>query len=293
MPAVVYDALLGSGVTISQVESGGLSNNVTVTPGYQSAGVLADALFVDKAEPVITLGTTDLFTTLTEISLSNGLCITDDTIALPFAVQNCAGALSGGSHVVATAGYGFAVIQSITGSNDGKAAMANIEVCLLSEDGFTDPVGAVTNGSLTSAAFIAAYRLAKVTLGGTEVQGITQVTINPGVGYIKRPSNGGPFNTNTYREHTVPTIDLTFDNQAAFAGFGPMTGDQSALVVYFAKKSDGGDVVSLASSEHIAISCGDNLSVVDTFKGQGRSLAEVTVKIHAKQLAVSLTSAIP
>lgn len=292
MGVTVHDAVIGA-MTISQVESSGYSSGATVSMGHASANILADTLYLDKAEPSASITSTDLYTILDGIDISYGLCLSSTTISLPFAKQGCAGALGAGNHAVLAATTGFAVVQSITGSTDGKSANAVVECCLLSTNGTTIPFTLSSNGNLTSAAFVDEYRMAKVTVGGSAVTGLTQVTINPGCAYSKRSTDGGVYPTHTYLDRTNPTVDLTFENEAAAQSFGPLFGDLTAMVVYFAKKADGGSRVADATAEHVAISCGDAMSIVDSYRGQGRNPAEITIKVSAKQLAVNLASAIP
>lgn len=292
MGAVAWDAILGA-VTISQIESSGLSNNATQSQGFSSGSTVADALYLDHAEPSFSLTSSDLYTILDEIDLSTGLCLSSTTISLPYGKQGCAGDLGDGNHTVISGTTGFATIQSISATSDGKAATASVECCLLSTNGSTIPITSVSNGNLAATSMVNTYRMAKVTAGGSAVSGLTAVTINPGVAYTKRSTDIGIYPTHTYIDRVMPTIDLTFENEAALASFGPLYGDLSALIVYLQKKADGGTVVAAATTGHIAISCGDALSIVDTFRGQGRNPAEVSVKIQAKQLAVSLASAVP
>ena len=292
MGAVAYDVILGS-MTISQVESSGVSQNAVVSRGRETSGTISDALYLDKSEPVGSFSSSDRLPILGGINLTTGLCLSSPTITIPFAKQGCSGNLGAGNHFAISGTNGFAHIQSITGSTSDARAMATVECCILSSDGFTTPYTISETANLASNAFIGEYRMQKVTKNGTAVTGLTAVTINPGVNYSKRSTDGGIYPTHTYLDRIDPSIDLTFENQAAFNSFGPIFSDNTALIVYFAAKSDGGSLVSGASSAHIAISFGDNLGIAEAIRGQGRTPAEVTIKIHGKSLSVSTTSTIP
>lgn len=292
MGATAWDAVLGS-MTISQVESSGFTANATISQGYSSGSITADALYLDKSEPSVSVTSSDLATILAGIGFESGLCLSSSTITIPLAKQGCAGELGDGNHFALSATAGFAVIQSITGSSSDANATATVECCLLSSDGFTIPYSISDTADLDATSFVNSYRMAKMSVNGSAVSGLTQVTINPGLGYSKRSTDGSVYPTHTYLDRAVPTIDLTFENQAAVNAFGPLIKDNTALIVYFRKKSDGGTVVAAGTAGHIAISFGDNLSVSEGFRAQGRNPAEVTVKVHGKSLAYTVTSTIP
>ncbi len=291
MGAVVYDVVLDS-TTISQVSQVSHSANLTVDRGYESGNTNASTLYVTSGEPVFTITSSDLATALSGIGLTAGLCLSS-TITLPFARQACAGTLGSGNHLVLSGASGFAHITSISARQGDPKAQVQIEVCMLSSDGFAVPFSAVTNGNLASNTFVNEYRLGACYLNGTQIAGLTGVTVNPGIAYTKRSTDGGTYPIATYLDRITPSFELTFENERAADSFGDSFSSVSNLYAYFRKKTSGGTVVAAATAEHIGISMAEGLAVVSTISGTDRNPAEVTVTVQGLSLASSSSTAIP
>jgi hypothetical protein len=291
MGAVVYDVVLDS-TTISQVSSVSHSANLTVDRGYESGNTNATNLYISQGEPTFSVTSSDLATALSGIGLTAGLCLSS-TITLPLARQACAGTLGSGQHLVLSGTSGFAVIQSISARQGDPKATVQIEVCVLSSDGFAAPYSIVTNGNLAANTFINEYRLGACYLNGTQIAGLTGVTVNPGIAYTKRSTDGGIYPTVTYVDRINPTYELTFENERAADSFGDSFSSVSNLYAYFRKKTSGGTVVAAATAEHIGISMASGLAVVSTISGSDRNPAEVTVTVSGLVLSSSSSSAIP
>jgi hypothetical protein len=253
--------------------------------------VIAEATFLNKAEPVASWTTSDLATMLAGIDIGTGLCLSSSTITIPWAVQTCAGDAGSGGHYVISATAGFAMVQSIS-ARQGDTATAQVECCLLSSTGHATPATSVVNGSLASQTFVSEFRLGLTKINSTTVTGVTGVQINPGVSYEKRTNDGGTYPTHTFLGEVNPTIDLTFENQAVANTYGPIFAVMTNGYVYLRKKTEGGTVVADATAEHIGISFGGGTITVEQVSGQGRTPAEVTLRLHGLQLSVNTATAI-
>lgn len=290
MGAMVHDAILGS-LTISQCSQASEQTNNEITRGYSSGAVVAEATFLNKSEPVGSWTTTDLATVLAGIDLTSGLCISSGTITLAWAKQGCSGDLGSGNHLVRSATNAFAMIQSIS-ARQGETATATIESCFLSSTGFASPISSVVNGNLSSQSFQSEYRLGPVTVNSTTLTGVTGFTINPNLRYEKRYNDGAIYPTHTFLDRAEPTVDVTFENQAYANTYGPVFATMTTAYFFLRKKAEGGTVVADGTAEHIAISFGAGIVSMEQISGQGRTPAEVTLRIHGLQLAVNTASAI-
>lgn len=290
MGAVLQDLILGS-LTISQCSQASEQTNNEVTRGTSSGSYLSEATFLNKSEPTGSWTTSDLFNVLGGISLTTGLCISSGTILTTWATQACAGDMGTGNHLVRTATNAFAIVQSIS-ARQGETATATIEGCFLSTTGFASPLTSVVNGNLTSQEFQSEYRLGPVKINGTTLTGVTGFTINPNIKYEKRYTDGGVYPTHTFLMTAEPTIDVTFENQIYANTYGPIFLAMSSAVCYLRKKAEGGTVVADATAGHLAISFGSGIISMEQISGQGRTPAEVTLRLHGLQLAVNTATAI-
>lgn len=290
MGAMVHDAVLGS-LTISQCSQASEQTNNEITRGFSSGAVIAEATFLNKSEPTGTWTTSDLATTLAGIDLSAGLCISSGTITLAWAKQGCAGDLGAGNHLVISATDAFSIIQSIS-ARQGDTATATVETCFLSTTGHATPLTSVVNGNLSSQDFQSEFRLGPVKINSTTLSGVTGVTINPNLKYEKRYIDGGTYPTHTFLNTAEPTVDITFENQGYVNTYGPIFATMTTAYFYLRKKADGGTVVADATAGHIAISFGTGIVSMEQISGQGRTPAEVTLRLHGLQLAVNTASAI-
>lgn len=290
MGAMIHDLVLGS-LTISQCSQASEQTNNEFQRGFSSGAVLSEAIFLNKSEPTGSWTTSDLFKVLDGIDLTAGLCLSSATILSAWANQNCAGDLGNGNHLVRTASNAFTIIQSIS-ARQGETATATIESCFLSSTGFAVPMTSVVNGNLSSQSFQAEYRLGPVKINGTTLNGVTGFTVNPNVKYEKRYTDGGIFPTHTFLITVEPTVDITFENQTYANTFGTIFATMTSAYCYLRKKAEGGTVVADGTAEHIAISFGDGIISMEQISGQGRTPAEVTLRLHGLQLAVNTGTAI-
>lgn len=279
MGAMVHDAYIGA-VTLSQCSQAGYASNTTIESGFASGGITPEAKFLTKAEPVATWTTSDIASVIAGIDLETGLCLSSATISIPWATQNCGGA-TGSGHTVISGSNGFAVIQSIT-ARQGETAIATVECCFLSTNGFLAPTSA-SSGSLTSAAFVGEYTLSAVSVNSTSLTGVTGFTVSPNVAYEKRYTNGGIYPTHIFLGQVVPHIDITFENQAYASTYGPLFAAMSSASCSMIKRLDGGAL----DEDTVAVSFGGGIISMETISGQGRTPAEVTLRLHGLSLAGS------
>jgi hypothetical protein len=290
MGAMIHDAVLGS-LTLAQCSQASYQPNAEITRGRSSGAVLAEATFLNKSEPVCSWTTSDLATMLAGIDIGTGLCLSSSTITIPWAVQGCAGDLGSGNHYVISATAGYAHVQSIS-ARQGETATAQVECCLLSTTGYAVPATSVVNGSLASQTFVSEFRLGLCKINSTTVTGVTGVQINTGISYEKRTNDGGIYPNHTFLGEVNPTVDITFENQAVANTYGTVFTTMTNGYIYLRKKAAGSTVVADATAGHIGISFGGGIITVEQVSGQGRTPAEVTLRLHGFQLSVSTATAI-
>jgi len=204
------------------------------------------------------------------------------------------------SHVGWYGRGGLICPESLTASQaDESGALINCKVWVTSDDGHTDPLTHVdgvdlTAGDATTPAFNSRYFMGPVTVGGSLVEGITDVSVNFGLMASYPSFDGDVFPRVATIDTRQPTITFTTSKGnvgAALSMFGRSSG---AVSCYFIKGANNGTRAALSTAEHVSntSSAGmwhhDSASVSDN----GDGTVSFTI-LPTGALAQSLTATVP
>jgi len=261
---------------------------------------------VASAMPEITFSSRDIETVLGGISTTLGVCAEDGgSNSLLFRWQERANCgtfepLATATHVGWYAVGGLVCPDTLSASQGDEAgASISCKAWITSTDGHTDPLTHVDGVDLSAAgtptpAFNSRYYLGPVTVGGSLVEGISDVSINFGHNVSSLLFDGDVFPRTATIDTRQPTITFTTskgDAGAALSVFGRSSG---AVSCYLIKGASNGTRVALANAEHVSITASsglwkhDSASVSDN--GDGTISFSVT---PLGALAQSLTAVVP
>lgn len=270
----------------------------TVSPSLQKSrirpGGTLDALafMVGRGKPTTTFTTRDLFTILTEMSPTSGLCVSD-AIFRELERDEC-NAWTGGGVTFNSQGGGLIYPDTLTASlDDADGAMLS---CTFMPfwDGTNDPIEAAYVADMSAApaaAFVSQYFLGPVYKNAAEILGVTQSSVNFGLTVSGSPKSPGPYDNTcaiTDRQATF-TFSTTKSNAQLL-----MFGECDVLSMYFQKGASCSDRVPAATSEHIKVSCTTGFFEVTSTGGEAAADAQVQVTVSpVGPITLSLASAIP
>lgn len=288
----VYDVLMDEEV-LSQCLAVDMQNEIEVFTGRFSGGVDPQMRSVNKAASKAVVRTGDIATMLANISLSNGLSIGGSGgLILPWNGRVSGGTFEEDAYTISSA-QAFAYVTEINaeqGSEDGAVGMVDF---IPIWDGSTNPFVSNTGVTLAAQAFIAAYALGPAKIGGVAVNGLTGVSIKPGIGLLTPGYNGSVFIDACYINERDPQITLTFESQKAVHDFGAMfAAIGSSAIVYLRKRAAGGTYVANGTAQHIAFTLTGGLSTTPSISGQGRQNSSKQITLYGHTLASSSSSTI-
>jgi len=288
---VAYDCFIGA-ANIRQVAS---VNYSAETQAFRAAaaGATADSIIsLMSAEPKVTIETGDLSGVIGSVPVTTGLYVSSGSITIPFNKRAAGGTFGGvGAHTELTATNGLCIPTQFSASQDGPAT-ASLELGLISTDGTTSPMSESAAASLSASAFSGAYTIGPVVLNGAALNEVASVTVNTGLGMSLRRSAGGIYPTFVSLNTPFrPRITVGFRDVAAAATITAVSASLTTLAVYFRKRSDGAAYAS--GSNHISLSFGTGLTLMDTISGDGDSDATVSVIFEGKVLSASAAAALP
>ena len=166
-------------------------------------------------------------------------------------------------------------------------------------DGTNAPIAINTGvdiSGVTVPAFVAKYYMGPVYVNGSQVSGVTSVSVNPGIGYAAIAADGNCYPTNGAILSRQPSISWTMLAVDYVATIGSMfnASTPGTVAVYFAKGASGSCRVAYGTAAHAKFSLAtgvwspDNVSVTDNGDGT------VTVSVQGTSvMAASVASAIP
>lgn len=284
----VYDAVLGA-LTLKQVTDGSYAAGAQPIAGRASGNIDPDQYFGGPAEPRASFSSADVAGVIAGLSMSGGLSVASGTITIPFRKRsNQAGFAGAASHFTVSGTNGLIVPTRFRASQDGEAALADVECWFRSTDGLTMPAAVNVNQSLAAQSFNAQYALGPVTVNGAAIPEIVEVSVNPGITVRSSRHDGGIYPQKLYIVDRRPTIDLTFEDfDEAIAGYLALT----AAVVYFRKRSGVGFAADV-STVHCAFSFADGIATAEQLSASGQQDGRCTVRLHGEALTASAASAI-
>jgi hypothetical protein len=295
MTAVCADAILGA-ATIRQVRSQGHQTNQTTRQATNSGGAAVSQVSGIIAEEVTSLTSGDLAGLLALNSntfISAGLSVLAGTITVPFKERaNAADFASGSSHPAIGGANGLIIPTSIEASQDEEnGARCNFEVHWISTDGEAKAATLSTGNALAAQAWNAEFSMGKVDFGGTEVEGVQSVRVNPGITVVKSRAKGGTYPVLVSIQEVLPSIEITVDDFAEATPAGGWTA-MTAANVYFRKRADAGRYVANGTAEHIKVTFGAGVKTIDSIEASENANGSVTIRLTGKTLTCSAASAI-
>tara|TARA_Y100000593_G_scaffold4213_1_gene8318 strand:- start:9358 stop:10302 length:945 start_codon:yes stop_codon:yes gene_type:complete len=303
-PATIKTA--GDDIDLRQLQQFTVSPGTNISSLTPMGDVDRAVNTVASAMPEITFSSRDLETVLGGISSTLGVCATDGgSNSLLFRWQERADCgtfepLATATHVGWYGLQGLVCPDTLSASQgDESGATISCKAWITSADGHTDPLTHVDGVDLSEAgtptpAFNSRYYLGPVTVGGSLVEGISDVSINFGHNVSSPLFDGDVFPRTATIDTRQPTITFTTakgDVGAALSVFGRSSG---AVSVYLIKGASNGTRVALANAEHISLSCTaglwhhDSASVSDNGDGTVSFMV-----IPTGVLAQSLTATVP
>lgn len=286
----IYPATLvgGSTITLQQL------HGVTVNPGSNKDIIIPggsidpSAVPMVYADPRVSLATYDLVTAL-GVSITAGFSITGASLIQYQARTHNATFEGSTSHTLLTINKGFAMISGISASQDGPAECGLTVFPLY--DGTNYPLLATTSQSLTSTpTFTSKFGLGPVTVNGTALNGVTAVSIDPGINYVPNRQDGDVFARVGAIYTRMPSISITLTDMASVGTVGSMFNACLAgtIACYFSKYNGcTGFRVANATTSHCKVSAAagawspESLSVANNDDGSVTMRVQVTGTIAA------------
>lgn len=294
MAHIVYDALLGAGNNLRQVQSVNYNPGPQVRRARQSGAIDPSEHYLLGADPRATLVTTDIAGLLAFAGVAGGSgLLSADTIYLPFQAEDNGGTFKSGLNHDRLAGTKGIVYPVSFQANQGDVVTANAEVVFLSTDGFTAPVALNTGVALQAGAFVGEYLFGDVYFGGSQVGEAVGWQVNTGISVATKPTNGAVYPTNVYITMRDPTITITFENFAAASSFVTAVGAMTTGAVYGRLLVDGGTLAADIATSHLKFSFGTGIGQLDNVQMQAGQQGTVNVTLLGEALAASTASAIP
>lgn len=249
--------------TINDVRSVAVNSAVTNMIAIPGGSIRAALVAMNFADPKITITTGDIQTILATCGVSTGQAVAAGAFEVQFQKRANGGIFAGsGSHVTLNGTDGFLYWTSITATQDAAdGAEGTLELIPLSggaNPGYTAPFAANVSQSLAGSPTInSRLALGPVYANGTQVVGVTRVTINPGLVIDSGTrADGAIFNTQVSATQGTPTIEIEVLNPAMNNTLNPfISAASSTSTVYFQKvAATGGGRVAFATAEHVSFS---------------------------------------
>lgn len=289
------DIILGA-TTVRSVTSVTHSSGSQARKSMTSGGATISQISGLLAEEVSTFVSNDigiLSALGTNTFVSVGLYLSASTITIPFKSRTTGGLFASGSNHSALSGAAAMIIPTqIEATQDADAgATMTCEIHWLSADGTTAGATGSTGNALASQAFSEEFALGPVYINASEVTGIQNWRVSPGITLVKSSEKGLTRATKISIQTVMPTIEITTDNiDALVATLNAFTAMTSANV-YLRKRADAG--VYSASTDNVrytfagGLRFSEGVDVSDTGNGTG------TITLHGKALTSSSAVAIP
>ena len=284
----LYDVIFGA-ATLRQCTNVRVEERPNVVRDRISGNYATSQVSVIDSQPMVSLTTQDIKTSLANLTLAGGLSVAAGTITIPFQQRSAGGLFAGGSNnntVAAT--HGVAVITELSGrQGDAGGVTANVEIHLLSSDGTTHPYTINTNQSLAASAFTGSYSMGPVTLDPTgvgvlaEVDRITAWTVSPSNNVTRYLYGADDFPTELDVTEVNPTASFTFADLDTAQSFATTIEDFAAINLWAKARAANGRHTANASAAHIKIAFADGVKILEVIEGSDRGRVTGTVRIEA------------
>lgn len=271
--------------------SGGQAEDAVIPAGLHRR----DAVITASAMPMLSFDSTDLTTILTNITdISTGYACTSG--AEIYYQQRSLGAKfeSGSAHLKLESTLGQLLLDSISasGNNPAQASLTYHDLY----DGSTNPSVPTASSALgaTTPAFVSQFYRGAVTVNGTAVDGITDVSVDFGL-QVSKPIYCGDFFPRTISIVSVtPIITVTTDDLAEWPS--KITNAYGATytntIVYFRRGAAGGTRGGSGTALSITSSAGQMTAREIRGGGAGNSSLQI-VFMPTTDLSFSLSATHP
>lgn len=291
MPNALSDATLGS-LTLLQVTGADFSANGDPIPGVTTSGIDVAEYFGGPVDLRASFTTEDIASVCAVSNIATaGLTVSAGTIAIPYRLRaNLSTFAAGSSHYILSGTHGMIYPTSFNIPSGGSAT-ASLECIFVSSDGATVPVAVNVSQALGSEAFNAIHTLGPVSINGTTIDKVTNVTVTPGLGLLVEFYRHN-FLVDCFIVSRRPMIEVTTYDLAALSALGSAWGIGTAVVAY-ARKRDGTSFVADATAEHCSFTFADGIVKPVMISGGAASThASRTLRFFGEALVVSGATAI-
>lgn len=290
---VVYDAVLGSGNALKQVESSQFSGGAQAIAGIASGAPNPSDYFIGDASPMAGFITTDVAGAMAFISASAGLHVSAGTITIPWNQRANGGTFTSGSAHARINGTHALIVPVSVSASQGENVRLAIDVHFYSSDGTTAPVTISVNQALASQSFNVLHAFGPVYFGGSLVAECVGWSVNFGISVEKSSHDGSIYPQRVYITDRRPTIDFVFEDFDSVNTFGVMYGVMTSAAVYGRKRSAGGVFVADGTAEHLKFSFADGVTTTEQLSADGTNRGRGALRLHGEALTASVVSAIP
>lgn len=216
--------------TIAGVSAGGTIfkdiQSSTLSPNLQTALLGASGtayntfVAIQRIAPTFEFTSGDIKTILAKLTSQIALAISGDFLVW-FQKMAEGGVRSAGStHTKGTVAKGILIPQSIS-LRDGAPATINCQVIMVSANGTTAPISFAGSQALVAAAGAAAgWTLGEVSINGTVLEGVEEVTINFGITPTVLGASGLVYPTFSGVQKVDPTITISAASIDEFISWG-------------------------------------------------------------------------
>ncbi|WP_166820518.1 hypothetical protein [Thalassoroseus pseudoceratinae] len=269
-------------------------DNLSIDPGVQeileSAAGQPDPSYVATMsnEAMITFTASDIATALGNIDALAGLSVvsgaTNEQLECYFTKMASNGTRSDGtSHLKVTLNKALVVPRTLT-ARQGEKATLDVEVHGIYDGSnnpfvYTDTVSLPDTPSLDEM-----FTVGKATINGTDLDGITGLTVDFGLTVQKEMSDGDVWPTFAAITTRQPRIELTTREAVSLSTFGLAGTAQtsSATAVYLRKIAEQGTRVADNTAEHIKISLSSSQGMISVGQtgGSNNAPSDCTVVIR-------------
>ena len=295
----VYDAILGSGLTLRQVVDGGWTTTIEESIALHSGGIDPQQIYQGDAEQAATFQTADLVGVLGGIDPASGLLVSTG-ITVPFRKKASGGTFAGtSSHFASSCSNGLVICSELSASKeqesgDSPGAVATVMAHAISSSG-ADPITASTGNSLASQTFNGQFVMGPVVIDSTAVTDVLSVSVSTGITLDKWRPGKGDYPTRIYIASRRPVISIELEDLDSFVSSGGFSlgafAISSGVDAYFKKRADGGGYAS--GSVHGKASIGAGVGFAEQINGGTTGHASGRVRLVGKAMTWSVNNALP
>ncbi len=287
-------------LNLAQMQNFDAQTAAAISRRFVSGAVDPKANILVSADPRVSFGTRDLATYFGTISPTVGLALTGAGATFRLQERSTLDGVweTSTTHETFTCSTGLILPRRISASQDDQdGAVLESELVVL-YDGSTQPIVHNTGVDFATAptpAFTSEFFLGPVYHNGSEIGGVTQVSVDFGINFAPRRVSGQYFATKGAIVQRAPMFTFTIlkvDARSAINKF--IAAITSSFAVYFWKGADAGSRVAVGTGAHCKISCTAGVWNDQNISARENDDGTVTVQmLPTGTIAVSVASAIP